>query len=275
MRKVRLVHGIDELRHRGTVDHVDVVLVVGGLAAREHHAHLRNAGGRVKDQAAGRAVLVLDYAVLDLNGAPCLHKRNAIEALRLVEHVGEHDARLRRGAHHVDGAVGENDLAELGRRLLDGAVGVSGGKVCVVQDPDLEAQLLTRVDHKAQVAPPALTAKIGMRATLEADLVDIGACNLFQILGNGLLALALHPQKREHVVVVGTVEHLLVVRGHGSSLQTDGGQRMLHDSILACGRRRANIQITAEYDRINDWRGHGDLGARAPAERAEHQRETI
>ena len=133
MRKVRLVHGIDELRHRGTVDHVDVVLVVGGLAAREHHAHLRNAGGRVKDQAAGRAVLVLDYAVLDLNGAPCLHKRNAIEALRLVEHVGEHDARLRRGAHHVDGAVCENDLAELGRRLLDGAVGVSGGASSKIQ----------------------------------------------------------------------------------------------------------------------------------------------
>ena len=272
---MRLVDSIDELRHRGAVDHIDVVLVVGGLAAREHHARLRDAGRCIKDQAAGLAVCIFDYAVLDLDGAPFLHKRHAIEALRFVKHVGERDARLRRGTHDVERAVCEHDFVELGCGFLDGAVGVSGGEVRIVQDPDLEVQLLARVNHKAQVAPPAFAAKIGVRAALEADFVDIGAGDLLQILGNGLMVLALHPQKRKHVVVVGTLEHLLVVRGHGSSLRVDVEHRMLHGTIVACGRRRANIQITTEYDRINDWRGHGNLGARASAERAERQREAL
>ncbi|WP_300800107.1 hypothetical protein [uncultured Desulfovibrio sp.] len=91
--------------------------------------------------------------------------------------------------------------------LLHLAVGVSRGEVRVVQDPDLHAESLAFVDDEAQVAPPAVTAEIGMGSALEADLVDISCRDLLQIDGDGGAVLAFHPEEGEEVVVVGAVHN--------------------------------------------------------------------
>ena len=59
-----------------------------------------------------------------------------------------------------------------------------------------------------------------MRARFQANLADVGPGNLLQILGNRLARLALKPQERKHMVVVGAAKHLLKIRRHIRSSKT-------------------------------------------------------
>ena len=93
--------------------------------------------------------------------------------------------------------------------------------MCVVEQPNLQPQALALVDNKLQVGPPTVAAEIGMRARFKADLADIRAGNLFQILGNRLARLALEPQERKHMVVINAAKHLLKIRRHIHSSKTN------------------------------------------------------
>ena len=97
---------------------------------------------------------------------------------------------------------------------LKRAVGIACGEVRIVEQPDLQPQALALVDNKPQVGPPAVSAKIGMRARLKADLADVRAGNLLQILGDCLARLAPEPQERKHMVVISAAKHLLKIRRH-------------------------------------------------------------
>ena len=117
----------------------------------------------------------------------------------------------------------EHGLLERGVDALafERAIGIARGEVRVVEQPDLQSQTLALVDNKPQVGPPAVVTEIGMCARLEADFADIRAGNLLQILGDRLARLALEPQKRKHMVVVGAAKHLLKIRRHTHSSKTN------------------------------------------------------
>lgn len=59
-----------------------------------------------------------------------------------------------------------------------------------------------------------------MRARFQANLVDVRPGDLLQILGDRLARLALEPQERKHMVVVGAAKHLLKIRRHIRSSKT-------------------------------------------------------
>ena len=223
MLKRGLVDGIDQHAARGGVDHVDVLVAKAGLLAGDVELNRGNAGESVKTQAGRGAVVgMLNSKRKIERHTGGVKSRCAHKALRGIHEIAELDSRGRLRTDNRYRAMLEHGLLERGVDALafERAIGIARGEVRVVEQPDLQSQTLALVDNKPQVGPPAVVTEIGMRARLEADFADIRAGNLLQILGDRLARLALEPQKRKHMVVVGAAKHLLKIRRHIRSSKT-------------------------------------------------------
>ena len=183
-----------------------------------------NAGGSVKTQAGRDALVVMlnnERKVELCTGG--IKSRRTHKTLGGIHEITELDSRGRLRPNNRNRAMLEHGLLERGVDALafERAIGIARGEVRVVEQPDLQSQTLALVDNKPQVGPPAVVTEIGMRARLEADFADIRAGNLLQILGDCLAHLALKPQERKHMVVVGAAKHLLKIRRHTHSSKTN------------------------------------------------------
>ena len=204
MLKRGLVDGIDEHAARIGVDHVDVLIAKAGLLAGDEELDGGDAGGRVKTQASGGAVGLLNGELKVERCAGGVESRRAHKALRGIHKIAELDDRGRLGTDDRNRAMCEHGLLKRGVDVLarKRAVGVARGEMGVVEQPDLQPQALALADDKPQVGPPTIATKLGMRARFEADLADVRTGDLLQVFGNRLVRLALEPQERKHMVVV-------------------------------------------------------------------------
>ena len=87
------------------------------------------------------------------------------------------------------------------RVRLDGAVGVAGREVLVVEDPDLHAALFAFGEDDVHVAPPAVAAEIGMGARLDAEGAAPACADAGNLLGDLRAVVAVLPVEGEEVVV--------------------------------------------------------------------------
>ena len=248
MLKCGLVDGIDQHAARGGVDHVDVLIAKAGLLAGDVELNRGNAGGSVKTQAGRGAVVGMLNSKRKIEWhtggvkSRCAHK-----ALRGIHEIAELDSRGRLRPNNRNRAMLEHGLLERGVDALafERAIGIARGEVRVIEQPDLQSQTLALVDNKPQVGPPAVVTEIGMRARLEADFADIRAGNLLQILGDRLARLALKPQKRKHMVVVGAAKHLLKIRRHTHSSKTNLSNPLMSEYaervVLLISKPRQNM----------------------------------
>ena len=94
--------------------------------------------------------------------------------------IAELDGRGRLGTDDRYRVMLKHGLLERGVYILacKRAVGVARGKVGIIEQPDLQAQALALANDKTQVGPPAVAAKLGMRARLKADFADVRPGNL-------------------------------------------------------------------------------------------------
>ena len=199
-----LVDGIDEHAARIGVDHVDVLIAKAGFLAGDVELDGGDAVGRVKTQASGGAVGLLNGELKVERCAGGVESRRAHKALRGIHKIAKLNDRGRLGTNDRNRAMLEHGLPKRGVDVLarKRAVGVARGEMGVVEQPDLQPQALALANDKTQVSPPAVATKLGMRARFEADLADVRTGNLLQVFGNRLVRLALEPQERKHMVVV-------------------------------------------------------------------------
>ena len=106
--------------------------------------------------------------------------RRAHKVLRGIHEVAELDGRGRLGSNDRYRAMLKHGLLERGVYILacKRAVGVARGEMGIIEQPDLQAQALALANDKTQVGPPAVAAKLGMRARLKADFTDVRPGNL-------------------------------------------------------------------------------------------------
>ena len=128
-----------------------------------------------------------------VDGAAVLHKCHAVEALRFVEHVGERDARGGRGAHDVDVRCVSTILRSSGTASSTAPLAKPVGKCASSKIQSLRPSCLHSSMTKRK-SRHQLAAKIGGVGGFRDRPRGCRRGDLFQILGNGLMALALHPQ---------------------------------------------------------------------------------
>ena len=91
--------------------------------------------------------------------------------------------------------------AELVRRVFHRAVGETGGKMTVVQDPDLHPAAAGLVQDHVQIGPPLGAAEVGVGAALNADSLAVGPVDGCHQFPQGGFVLAVLPEKGQDMVV--------------------------------------------------------------------------
>ena len=140
MLKRGLVDGVDERVARGGVDHVDVLIAKVGLLAGGVQLDRSDAGGGVKTEAGGCAIVTMLNSKRKIERcASGIKSRCAHKALRGIHEIAELDSRGRLGTNNRNRAMLEHGFLERGVDAIarKRAVGIACGEVGVVEQPDL------------------------------------------------------------------------------------------------------------------------------------------
>ena len=140
MLKRGLVDGVDERVARGGVDHVDVLIAKAGLLAGGVQLNRGDAGGGVKTQSGGCAIVSLLNSERKVERRTSgIKSRHAHKALGGVHEITELDSRGRLGTNNRNRAMLEHGFLERGVDAIarKRAVGIACGEVGVVEQPDL------------------------------------------------------------------------------------------------------------------------------------------
>ena len=220
---VGFVHCVDEQPHAGGVGHVDVVAVVACVAAGRDHLQRTGAGGLVPvqhgaldkgqkvghgavpghglhgQQAVGGGIKAAGGRHL---GRESLHRVARVELGRGHETFGAQVKGQRAGGRVQRFLIAKDALAaEFVRCGLHRAVGETGGKMAVVQDPDLHPAAAGLVQDHVHIGPPLGAAEVGMGAALNADGLAVGPVDGRHQLPQSGFVLAVLPEKGQDVVV--------------------------------------------------------------------------
>ena len=89
--------------------------------------------------------------------------------------------------------------------LLDQTVSVAGGKMLVIEDPDLHVSLFCLVHDNVHVVPPAGTAEILVGPRFHAYSPDPALSYPGNFLTDHLFRFTAHPKKRENIIVFHSI----------------------------------------------------------------------
>ena len=217
------VDRVDQQPHAGGVGHVDVVPVAACVAAGRDHLQRIRPGGLVpvKHRAMNEGQKVGDTAIFGhgLNGQQpvsgrvkaagrrhfrrkCLHRVGQIILGRGHETFGAQVKGQRAGGRVQRSLIAKDALAaEFIRCGLHRAVGETGGKMAVVQDPDPHSAVSRFVQNHVHIGPPLGAAEVGMGAALNADCLAAGPVYSRHQLPQSGFVLTVLPEKGQDVVV--------------------------------------------------------------------------
>ena len=255
---VGFVHRVDQQPHAGGVGHVDVVPVTACVAAGRDHLQRIRPGGFVPvkhralnegqkvghgavpghglhgQQAVGGGIKAAGGRHL---GRESLHRVARVELGRGHETFGAQVKGQRAGGRVQRFLIAKDALAaEFVRCGLHRPVGETGGKMAVVQDPDLHPAAAGLVQDHVHVGPPLGAAKIGMGAAFDADGPAVRAVNGRHQFPQGGFVLAVLPEKGQDVVVAFPGQQ----PGNGSIL----GHCLSPAFLIVCGLWRTLCAAT-------------------------------
>ena len=215
MRVVTLVHRVDQHPDGLLAEHVYVVRVARSLAGLVEEEHAPAPRGDRETQKSvlhavrqpdrlGRAVLE-DLALVGRDAAAGIN----VEQDVLFIHRIRHEQRVVQRSHHVDVALDELPVSQLGMEFLDVPGGVTGREVVVVEDPDLHPALLCLREDEIHVAPPALAHEIAVRPGLHAERAASAFVNPLHLFRDGRGVVAVLPVEGEYIVFFPAGEHVV------------------------------------------------------------------
>ena len=232
---VRLVDAFNLRMGGHLIDHVDIgrISAVGSCAVDHVDAPLplRKLKGSfsVLTQICQIHDVLMEYMSFLIAKRHCSDERisSLFRVIDRITDLPETDGRLehprdvqrKRSARsvNVDRRAGNILLFAL-RMLLDQAVGVAGGKMLVIEDPDLHVSLFCFVQDDVHIVPPARSAEILVGPRLHAHGADPALGNFRDLLADHFFRLTAHPKKRKNIVVIHN--HLFNKEKSGGTLRS-------------------------------------------------------
>ena len=219
---VLLVHLVQQHPHGVLVDQVHVVLTPAEMPGGEQHEQPVRALRQVEvHKAVLHLIRQVNHALAaDRQGFRVRlgYRQDAQQRAVPNEILHQHRAPPA-GAQDVHVPLRQVDLRLL-RLPLKAPVGVARGELAVVQNPHAHAALLHFRHQEVQRLPPLRAAEVRVGPALQADLLHPATLDGVQLLPDGGLVLALHPQEGQNP------------RGHAALAQ---GIVLLHASCSSNG----------------------------------------
>ena len=110
------------------------------------------------------------------------------------------------GSHDIDVSLDESPGAEVGMAAGDFAVGVAGGEVVVVEEPDLEMASLGGVEDDVHVGPPGVAAEVAVRSRLDAEGAGAAVGDAGDLLFEAVMVVSVLPEEGQQMVAAWDAE---------------------------------------------------------------------
>ena len=106
-------------------------------------------------------------------------------------------------AGHIDMPLGDAPGPQVGIFfLIKGIVGIAGGEMLVVQDPDVHIMVPAPAHDQMHIGPPFAVAEVLVGPGLQTDGADAAVVNSLQLPGDQAVILPMEPQEGSHVVML-------------------------------------------------------------------------
>ena len=199
---MRRINCIDHCLAGFLLQHIDVVreaaAVVISHVGTDHDADPPNALGDVPvDQAVLKFVRQIHgggkiQAFSTVAMAAGHHLNDLLHVL--LQKAGRVQLRFGHGANHICHTLSDQLFPQMGPlRCFQIAVGVAGGEVAVVQQPDLHVKLFGGLQNEAEIFPPGFLAEVLVGPAFGAEFPDAACLDGEDLLFDSLLSLSVEP----------------------------------------------------------------------------------